>query len=77
MTVSLEYEPNILILSTVSCAYPGADTAGQMHLDYPLKSFIIRVPAPVIFPEEFYFFCFEKCEWQPQNFIIGYENPVH
>jgi coenzyme F420-reducing hydrogenase delta subunit len=52
--------PAILILATESCAYPGADNVGQTHADYPTNVYIIRVPAPVVFPEEFYLRCFEK-----------------
>ena len=52
--------PKILILATSTCAYPGADATGQAHLDYPANTYIINVPSPVIFPEEFYYQCFEK-----------------
>ena len=50
----------ILILATEACAYPGADHVGQIHADYPTNTYIVRVPAPVIFPEAFYLRCFEK-----------------
>jgi len=50
----------ILVLATVSCAYPGADTVGQAHLDYPSNVYVLRVPAPVLFPADFYLRCFEK-----------------
>ena len=53
-------EPKILILATAACAYPGADNVGQLHKEYPSSTYIIRVPAPVMFPEEFYLRCFEK-----------------
>ena len=52
--------PKILILASAACAYPGADHAGQIHADYPTNSYILRVPAPILFPESFYFRCFEK-----------------
>ena len=52
--------PKILILATESCAYPGADNVGQIHAEYPTSTFIVRVPAPVMFPEEFYLRCFER-----------------
>lgn len=55
-----KYEPNILLLSTIDCAYPGADWAGQMHMDHYIHAYNIRVPCPAMFPEEFYFFCFEQ-----------------
>jgi F420-non-reducing hydrogenase iron-sulfur subunit len=50
----------ILVLATVACAYPGADTVGQAHVDYPDNVYVLRVPAPVLLPEDFYLRCFEK-----------------
>ncbi|MBN1335465.1 MAG: hydrogenase iron-sulfur subunit [Deltaproteobacteria bacterium] len=55
-----EQKPKILVLATESCAYPGADYVGQIHASYPSNTYILRVPAPVIFPEAFYLRCFEK-----------------
>ncbi|MFO7715311.1 hydrogenase iron-sulfur subunit [Desulfosarcina sp.] len=50
----------ILILATDSCAYPGADSVGQSHSSYPGNTYILRVRAPVLFPEHFYIDCFKK-----------------
>jgi F420-non-reducing hydrogenase iron-sulfur subunit len=50
----------ILILATATCAYPAADTTGQAHLHYPASTYILRVPSPVLFPDDFYYRCFEK-----------------
>jgi len=50
----------ILILATETCAYPGADSVGQAHSSYPANCYILRVRAPVLFPESFYFDCFRK-----------------
>jgi coenzyme F420-reducing hydrogenase delta subunit len=50
----------ILILATESCAYPGADSVGQAHSSYPTNTYILRVRAPVLFPEKFYLDCFKK-----------------
>ena len=52
--------PKILILATATCAYPAADAAGQAHLHYAPNTYILRVPSPVVFPDEFYYRCFEK-----------------
>lgn len=52
--------PKILILASEACAYAGADNVGQIHAEYPTNTYIIRVPAPVVFPEDFYFRCFDK-----------------
>jgi len=50
----------ILILATNKCAYPGADSVGQNHLEYPTSTYIIRVSCPVLFPEDFYIRAFER-----------------
>lgn len=50
----------ILILATETCAYPGANSVGQAHSTYPANTYILRVRAPVLFPEQFYIDCFEK-----------------
>lgn len=50
----------ILILATEDCAYPGANSVGQAHMSYPENTYIMRVPAPALFPEQFYLDCFEK-----------------
>jgi len=48
------FEPKILVLATLACAYPGADAVGKAHLEYPSNVSILRVPSPVLFPEDFY-----------------------
>lgn len=53
-------EGKILILATETCAYPGADSVGQAHSSYPANTYILRVRAPVLFPEQFYMDCFAK-----------------
>ena len=55
-----KYAGKILILATESCAYPGADAVGQGHQSYPANTYILRVRAPVLFPEHFYLDCFNK-----------------
>jgi len=50
----------ILILATESCAYPGANSVGQAHSTYPANTYIMRVRAPVLFPDHFYMDCFKK-----------------
>jgi len=52
--------PKILILATTSCAYPGADATGQAHLSYPTNTYVMNVPSPAIFPEQFYFDCYDR-----------------
>ena len=37
-----------------------ADATGQAHLHYPANTFILRVPSPVLFPDEFYYRCFDQ-----------------
>jgi coenzyme F420-reducing hydrogenase delta subunit len=53
-------QAKILILATIACAYPGADTVGQSHLSYPTNTYVLRIPAPVMLPEDFYFRALEK-----------------
>lgn len=50
----------ILIMATENCAYPGANSVGQAHSTYPANTYIMRVRAPVLFPEQFYLDCFRK-----------------
>ena len=50
----------ILIITTMISSYPGANTVGQARLQYSSGTYIIRVPDPVLFPEEFYLRCFDK-----------------
>jgi len=57
---TISQKGKILILATETCAYPGADSVGQSHSSYPTNTFILRVRAPVLFPEKFYMDCFKK-----------------
>lgn len=47
--------PKILVLATDRCAYPGADAVGKAHLEYGANVYALRVPSPVLFPEDFFF----------------------
>ena len=51
---SESFIPKILVLATERCAYPGADAVGKAHQEYGANVYILRVPSPVIFPEDFY-----------------------
>jgi F420-non-reducing hydrogenase iron-sulfur subunit len=53
-------KPKILILATLSGGYAGADSVGQLHMDYPANTYILPVKCPCMFPEEFYLRTFEK-----------------
>jgi coenzyme F420-reducing hydrogenase delta subunit len=55
-----EKQEKILILATETCAYPGANAVGQAHMTYPTNTYVLRVRAPVLFPEKFYLDCFAK-----------------
>jgi coenzyme F420-reducing hydrogenase delta subunit len=59
-STSGQEQAKILILATNTCAYPAADATGQAHLHYPANTYILRTPSPALFPEEFYYRCFEK-----------------
>ncbi len=53
-------DPRILLITTMISSYPGANTVGQARLQYSPGTYIMRVPDPVLFPEEFYLRCFAK-----------------
>ncbi len=53
-------QSKILVLATEDCAYPGANAVGQAHMNYPANTYVLRVRAPVMFPERFYLDCFDK-----------------
>ncbi len=55
-----KYAGKILILAEDSCAYPGADAVGQGHQSYAANTYILRVRAAALFPEQFYLDCFAK-----------------
>jgi len=55
-----EDDLRILILTTTISSYPGANTVGQARLQYSPGTYILRVPDPVLFPEEFYLRAFER-----------------
>lgn len=50
----------ILIITTNHSSYPGANAVGQARLSYNSNTYIIRVPDPVMFPENFYINAFRK-----------------
>ena len=50
----------MLVIATLLCSYPGIDATGQAHMEYPPNTFVIPTPDPVMFPESFYLYCFEK-----------------
>ena len=52
--------PKILILATLSGGYAGADSVGQLHVDYASNVYILPTVCPAMFPEEFYLRTFEK-----------------
>jgi F420-non-reducing hydrogenase iron-sulfur subunit len=60
MSETVSRTPRILVLATSTCAYPGADATGQAHLSYPPNTYIIDVPSPAVFPEDFYYRCFDR-----------------
>ncbi|MBI5744567.1 MAG: hydrogenase iron-sulfur subunit [Elusimicrobia bacterium] len=53
-------QKKILIITTNHSSYPGADAVGQARMAYGANTYIIRVPDPVMFPEDFYLRAYEK-----------------
>lgn len=56
----LTKKPKILILATISGGYAGADSVGQLHVDYPTNTYILPVLCPSMFPPEFYIRSYER-----------------
>jgi coenzyme F420-reducing hydrogenase delta subunit len=50
----------ILLITTNHSSYPGADAVGQARLAYSANTYVIRVPDPVMFPEDFYMRAFDR-----------------
>jgi coenzyme F420-reducing hydrogenase delta subunit len=50
----------ILLVTTSSSSYPGANTVGQARLQYSPDAYVVRVPDPVMLPESFYLDGFAK-----------------
>ena len=48
------YQPRLLMLATLSCAYPGADAVGKARIEYYPRVHVLGMPAPVMFPKDFY-----------------------
>lgn len=53
-------QPKILILATLSGGYAGANSVGQLHVDYAPNAYVLPVVCPSMFPEEFYLRAFER-----------------
>jgi coenzyme F420-reducing hydrogenase delta subunit len=52
--------PKMLVIATLLCSYPGIDATGQAHMEYSPNTYVIPTPDPVMFPESFYLYCFER-----------------
>jgi F420-non-reducing hydrogenase iron-sulfur subunit len=53
-------QPKILILATLSGGYAGADSTGQVHMDYPANTYVLPVMCPCLFPPEFFVRAFDR-----------------
>jgi F420-non-reducing hydrogenase iron-sulfur subunit len=60
MTAGSNTKPKILILATLSGGYAGADSVGQLHVDYPSNVYVLPVVCPAMFPEDFYLRAFKR-----------------
>jgi F420-non-reducing hydrogenase iron-sulfur subunit len=56
----VDKKPRILILATLSGGYAGANSVGQLHVDYPPNTFILPVLCPSMFPPDFYLESYNK-----------------
>jgi coenzyme F420-reducing hydrogenase delta subunit len=59
-TEQINAAQKILILATLSGGYAGADSVGQLHVDYASNVYILPTVCPAMFPEEFYLRTFRK-----------------
>lgn len=50
----------ILVLATLSGGYRGADSVGQLHMDYPSNTYILPIVSAAMFSERFYLEAFEQ-----------------
>ena len=50
----------ILILATLSGGYAGANSVGQLHVNYPSNTYVLPVVCPSMFSEDFYLRAFER-----------------
>ena len=55
-----EQATKVLVIATLLCSYPGIDATGQAHMEYSPNTYVLPTPDPVMFPESFYLYCFEK-----------------
>ncbi len=53
-------QPKILILATLAGGYAGADSTGQVHMEYPPNTYVLPVMCPVMFPPDFFVRAFER-----------------
>jgi coenzyme F420-reducing hydrogenase delta subunit len=60
MSETEDFNPKILVITTLKCSDPGADFVGQSRLEYSPNATILRTQDPSVFPEEFYFYCWEQ-----------------
>ena len=60
MTNTPDTRPKILMLATLSGGYAGADSVGQLHINYPSNTYILPVVCPSMFAEDFYLRAFER-----------------
>jgi F420-non-reducing hydrogenase iron-sulfur subunit len=57
---AVDSRPKILILATLSGGYEGANSVGQLHINYASNTYVLPVVCPSMFSEEFYLRAFEK-----------------
>jgi len=50
----------ILVLATLSGGYAGANSVGQLHINYPANVYVLPVVCPSMFSPDFYLQSFEK-----------------
>lgn len=54
------YEPKILILASISGGYAGADSVGQLHINYPANTYVLPMVTAAMLPSDFYLKAFRR-----------------
>jgi F420-non-reducing hydrogenase iron-sulfur subunit len=52
--------PKVLILATLSGGYAGANSVGQLHINYATNTYVLPVVCPSMFSEQFYLRAFDR-----------------
>jgi F420-non-reducing hydrogenase iron-sulfur subunit len=55
-----DVRPKVLILATLSGGYAGANSVGQLHINYATNTYVLPVVCPSMFSEQFYLRAYDR-----------------